>query len=347
MEIVVSRDIDAGYEILLMLCRLANSRRGCSPDEDRMRVASEHLLGVSALAPLRPALDALTALEEDVLSAVEVDDERLTRLFSAPPSELQPVFSLYKGLREGLSASQATLDILLALQGYEAEPPEADELALDAFVREAMRMGFDRDYVLNLTQILACWEQEKAWLTDLLARATPHFHPEGVQPLVDAWADALEARLPEIERTGEVCGLLSLNRSDARYEFMPELIGFNSLRISLRSGGCAMIVRYGVLVDTIAAAVPGVQDSQLITRLRALGDKRRLQIVRALMKQPCYAGEIAELTQLSPATVSHHMSELLNAQLVSAEDAGNRVLYHLSEDGLRMLIADLSAMLKQ
>ena len=77
---------------------------------------------------------------------------------------------------------------------------------------------------------------------------------------------------------------------------------------------------------------------------RALGDRRRLKIVRALMLRPHNASEIADLTQLSPATVSYHMTELVNKQLVSAEATGSRVLYRLNSEGLRALMDDLGAM---
>ena len=105
-------------------------------------------------------------------------------------------------------------------------------------------------------------------------------------------------------------------------------------------------IRYGVLFDPISKAMSDETDNQLIARLRALGDRRRLKIVRALMLRPHNASEIADLTQLSPATVSYHMTELVNTQLVSAEATGSRVLYRLSGEGLRALIDDLSAMMR-
>ena len=182
----------------------------------------------------------------------------------------------------------------------------------------------------------------------LLDKALPRFEEKRalVQPLVDSWAKALEPRLPGMRETGEICGMLRLQSEDFQYTLVPALISFSSMLAFTPEPGGIQPIRYGVLFDPISKAMSDETDNQLIARLRALGDRRRLKIVRALMLRPHNASEIADLTQLSPATVSYHMTELVNAQLVSAEATGSRVLYRLSSEGLRALIDDLGAMVR-
>ena len=205
MNITLSREIDPGREVISMLCGLANER---FPSADQradglMRSAATHYLTSPALRPLRPALDALTDLEEHVLSAVSVDDERLRRLFTAPRMETQPGIHLYISMQRGNTPGLCAQDILLSMRDDEFSPYEPQEVPLDAFVREATALGYDREYVMNLTQMLACWDADMAWLRTLLDRAIPRFEEKRalVQPLVDSWADALEPRLPKMRET--------------------------------------------------------------------------------------------------------------------------------------------------
>ena len=350
MNITLSREIDPGREVISMLCGLANERFPSADQraDGRMRSAATHYLTSPALRPLRPALDALTELEEHVLSAVSVDDERLRRLFTAPRMETQPGIHLYISMQRGNTPGLCAQDILLSMRDDEFSPYEPQEVPLDAFVREATALGYDREYVMNLTQMLACWDADMAWLRTLLDRAIPRFEEKRalVQPLVDSWADALEPRLPKMRETGEICGMLRLQSENLTYRLVPALMNFSSLLAFTPEPDGLQPIRYGVLFDPISVAMSDETDNQLIARLRALGDRRRLKIVRALMLRPHNAGEIADLTQLSPATVSYHMTELVNTQLVSAEATGSRVLYRLSSEGLRALIDDLGAMVR-
>ena len=350
MNITLSHEIDPGREIISMLCGMATERYPSADQrgDGRMRSAAAHYLATPALAPLRPALDALTELEEYVLAAVSVDDERLRRLFTAPRMETQPGIHVYTGMQRGITPGVCAQDILLAMRDEERAPHKAQEVPLDAFVREATQLGYDREYVMNLTQMLACWDEDIVWLRALLDRALPRFEEKRalVQPLVDSWAEALEPRLPKMRETGEIFGMLRLQNDDYQYRLVPALMNFSSMLAFTPEPDGIQPIRYGVLFDPISVAMSDETDNQLIARLRALGDRRRLKIVRALMLRPHNAGEIADLTQLSPATVSYHMTELVNTQLVSAEATGSRVLYRLSSEGLRALIDDLSAMVR-
>ncbi len=99
----------------------------------------------------------------------------------------------------------------------------------------------------------------------------------------------------------------------------------------------------GVLIDEIDRnEQAGRNELESISGiLHALDDKKRLQILTALHVHPLYGQEIASVTELSPATISHHMSELANAGLVTIEKQGVRLLYHLNETRLKEFTAML------
>lgn len=88
----------------------------------------------------------------------------------------------------------------------------------------------------------------------------------------------------------------------------------------------------GVLVDRIQSCAKSGRDTveSMLTLLHALDDKRRLEILTALKNRSLYGQELVTLTGLSAATISHHMSELGGAGLVSIEKQGVKLLYHLN-----------------
>ena len=67
--------------------------------------------------------------------------------------------------------------------------------------------------------------------------------------------------------------------------------------------------------------------------LKAMADKKRLDILAALREAPRSSGELADITGLSAATVTHHMQILLNASLVGLELRGARSIYSLKPRG--------------
>ena len=74
-----------------------------------------------------------------------------------------------------------------------------------------------------------------------------------------------------------------------------------------------------------------MQDTLKVTK--ALSDASRLRIVVALagVDELC-ACQVTEMLGLSPATVSRHLSVLLNANLVSSRKDSQWVYYRLSDD---------------
>jgi DNA-binding transcriptional ArsR family regulator len=63
--------------------------------------------------------------------------------------------------------------------------------------------------------------------------------------------------------------------------------------------------------------------------LRALGDPTRREILRVLRQGDLTAGEIASRFPMTAASVSHHLSVLREAGLVSVERAGRNLVYSL------------------
>lgn len=75
-------------------------------------------------------------------------------------------------------------------------------------------------------------------------------------------------------------------------------------------------------------------DPHLLTFFKSLADANRLRIVGLLAHRAHTVEELAEVLALRPSTVSHHLSKLSAAELVSARAEGHYHVYSLDTDAL-------------
>ena len=73
---------------------------------------------------------------------------------------------------------------------------------------------------------------------------------------------------------------------------------------------------------------------ELVTFFKALADKNRLKIVGLLAEKPYSVEELAELLQLKPPTISHHLAKLVEAGLVKAHAESYYNVYQLDQSML-------------
>jgi hypothetical protein len=73
---------------------------------------------------------------------------------------------------------------------------------------------------------------------------------------------------------------------------------------------------------------------ELVTFFKALADSNRLKIVGLLAEKSYSVEELAELLQLKPSTVSHHLSRLAEAGLVQAHSESYYNVYQLDRSVL-------------
>lgn len=74
----------------------------------------------------------------------------------------------------------------------------------------------------------------------------------------------------------------------------------------------------------------------------ALSDDTRREILYLLKNRPHTAGEIADQFDLSPATVSHHLSVLKGCGLIRCERRAQTLIYSLAPSALHALMDELA-----
>lgn len=73
---------------------------------------------------------------------------------------------------------------------------------------------------------------------------------------------------------------------------------------------------------------------RLLNMLRALADESRLTLLELMYEREHSVGELAQRVDLAESTVSHHLSRLHNAGLITLRMAGSQRFYRLNEPGL-------------
>jgi predicted DNA-binding protein YlxM (UPF0122 family) len=85
------------------------------------------------------------------------------------------------------------------------------------------------------------------------------------------------------------------------------------------------------------------QQTRLLSFFAALSDASRLKIVGLLAQDDFSVEELAEMLQLRPSTVSHHLARLGKAGLVSARAESYYNVYRLDTEALALLAQSLLA----
>ena len=91
-------------------------------------------------------------------------------------------------------------------------------------------------------------------------------------------------------------------------------------------------------------ATPQLAEDQIHLIARALADPRRLDLLRRISQagDTLACEELRGCTEVSAATVSHHMKELETAGLVESTREGKFVTYRLRRDVLEAYLAAMA-----
>lgn len=75
--------------------------------------------------------------------------------------------------------------------------------------------------------------------------------------------------------------------------------------------------------------------------LKAISDPTRREILALLRQQPRTAGEIADRFDLAKPSISHHLNQLKEADLIYGERSGTTITYHLNLSVFEEMMASL------
>lgn len=115
-------------------------------------------------------------------------------------------------------------------------------------------------------------------------------------------------------------------------DYYISIIGYNRLTFMMPEDKLPDgLLMEGIYVRDLIALREGHTDlASVKPKLLALGDNTRFEILTLLAERPYYLKELADALKLTSATVSHHVMQLLNNEIVKVELEGRKVFYHLN-----------------
>ncbi len=72
---------------------------------------------------------------------------------------------------------------------------------------------------------------------------------------------------------------------------------------------------------------------------KVFGDSTRIKILYVLFDEECSVGDIADKLNMTQSAISHQLKILKQAKLIKGRRAGKAMLYSLSDDHVKTIIA--------
>ena len=347
MESLRFYPLNCRLEAAAVLSRLAyredNERSG------DMRATIEHYCKKYNLE--RSRFSGILEAYEFVKTHLVYEERELLDLFGVPDGMEASLYDLIRQLRFNLGDDRVgdlPLRIALILSD-EADEPMFGRATIADLLAYVQRQPISDPAKLLFTDAVIRFDEYEARMNRLLDQAEALIREK--QELLLPYAEqALNSwnNLASEDAFFDQLALEGIRLDCPRADVYPMVMNFTT--ITLHSNIiCAQqfgtdertVITYGIFIDEFTKSDrTGKTDLESLTNLlHALDDKKRLQILVSLRKQPLYGQELANVTELSPGTVSHHMSELAGIGLVTIEKQGVKLLYHLSESRIREFLS--------
>lgn len=84
---------------------------------------------------------------------------------------------------------------------------------------------------------------------------------------------------------------------------------------------------------------------KILSAIKVLSDENRIKIIEILNTTPCYGYELSQKLGISSSTVSHHLSQLSDIEIISSVREENKVYYQVNKDKIRQLLSQFEKML--
>jgi len=123
--------------------------------------------------------------------------------------------------------------------------------------------------------------------------------------------------------------------------FYPNLYNVNSFSVILTGFGNKYMIFGLHILDIIETFKNTESDiSKAESFLNCLSDSTKLNILKLLRDGPMYGSQLAEKLSCTGANISHHMSTLLDLDVIHVEKVNNRVYFHLDKDAISRHLDD-------
>lgn len=144
---------------------------------------------------------------------------------------------------------------------------------------------------------------------------------------------------------------VTLDRSKSGYVIIPSIMNCNSIRFVADGEKTDTpqkdIFYIGCLLDDDFNINTQLDDNSYIHQcLKLLSDKSKFEILMSIKDKKAYGAEIAKQMNLTTPTISHHMTALLDAGLVTIEKENTKLYYMANKDKITELLDNVKILLE-
>ncbi len=200
-------------------------------------------------------------------------------------------------------------------------------------------------------QILRVIQDAGPYLEQLTAVLTPlkaliEANLPMVQPLLDDFVIRWQAYFEKVSFEvflSENIGIGAGDLNGFTLHIYPSIFDCGTIILSMEAEAKAIYMQIGVcLQEGMSVKTLPMESYLLLEGLKALSDKSKLAILSHIRDKRSYGQALARETGLSTATISHHMSALINCGFIRMERVENRIYYQMDKDNLRKFLQKLS-----
>ncbi len=357
MEIKLLREPNLIFEAAMLLY---NSRNG-----ESCRELKNAILKKFAIDPevLDSCFDAIIELSEHVTRSLSADDSLLDFLFRRH-SGMKGCFAFYlihNACRRSAPSPEADLVALrdlskpifflnltsLLIGEFAPDDYDGEITNYSEFIAFVESMNIPADEKWEICRFYNGFDHYRSALADILEEAIRLWREKYdiVKHYVGWFLSAVNEPLGSggVDFIEQNYGINVPTSIDALY-LQPSIMMCNSTRylMNFTDEQENDFFYVGVLFEPLKEITQtSTLEDKLCRTLRTIGDLRKFEILKLLAESPKYGQQLASLLDISTATVSHHMSLLMESGFVEIKRDANRIYYALNKKKLRDFIDEL------
>ncbi|MCD8119968.1 MAG: winged helix-turn-helix domain-containing protein [Lachnospiraceae bacterium] len=231
-------------------------------------------------------------------------------------------------------------------------PPQGTQISADIYMRTVLSLNLPDLSKLKLLNLYNNYRDTARRAAACIVPLSERLRQEApaIKTLISYFADGMRT-IPQDDFFGYLAHIKSASRrmDSIRIRLHPFLLGLDTVLAFPASDADDTIDIYcGFLRDQLTntnGSQPNLAD-RVFNSYRLLGDRTRYDILCYLKDHPAYGQELSFKFGLARNTIHHHMSKLVEADLVSTTVRGNRVYYTLNTNVVGEFLDDQQKLLR-
>ena len=240
------------------------------------------------------------------------------------------------------------------LMEYEAivfENTEEEELAKDSLsvIKQIMEMNISDEEKWKLQNIFLNPTKHRDTVLELmqLAKKVMKKHEKELYTITELFGEYWTKKLEQVKLLDFLRTELGLNLDENPLgtTVMPSVFLPKTLNVFASGKGGTIesgyIIRIGIFFDDSFGIVRKTGEEyveEAVKNLKLLSDRSKFEILSYIKDKRAYGSELAKQLNLTTATISHHMSALLNAGLIILEKEETKIYYKANTEEIEKLL---------